>query len=105
MAPQASLKCPDLAKSQARNKVDELQTDWGYVAMVDYLSNGGDWVKIATDIQDQQNKVFEDTLKSEAASGLKVSVDCFAEPTWDGLTRFRLFRIQQVEPSSILTVR
>ncbi len=36
MAPQASLKCPDLAKSQARNKVDELQTDWG---CDDYGSN------------------------------------------------------------------
>jgi ABC-type glycerol-3-phosphate transport system substrate-binding protein len=88
MAPQASLKCPDLAKSEARNKVDELQTDWGYVAMVDYLSNGGDWTKIATNIEDQQNKVFEDALKAEAASGLKVSVDCFAEPGWDGLTDF-----------------
>jgi ABC-type glycerol-3-phosphate transport system substrate-binding protein len=88
MAPQASLKCPDLAKSEARNKVDELQTDWGYVAMVDYLSNGGDWVSIATKIQDAQNKVFEETLKSEAASGLKVSTECFAEPKWDGLTDF-----------------
>ena len=88
MAPQASLKCPDLAKSEARNKVDELQTDWGYVAMVDYLSNGGDWVSIATDIQNAQNKVFEETLTSEAAAGLNVSVDCFAEPNWDGLTDF-----------------
>jgi ABC-type glycerol-3-phosphate transport system substrate-binding protein len=88
MAPQPSLKCPDLAKSQARNKVTDLQVDWGYVAMVDFLSNGGDWVSIATKIQDQQNKVFEEALKEEAASGLKVSVDCFAEPKWDGMTNF-----------------
>jgi len=88
MAPQPSLKCPDLAKSNARNAVDELQTDWGYVLMVQYLSNGGDWVKLATDVQNKQNKVFEETLKSEAASGLKVSVECFAEPNWDGLTDF-----------------
>jgi ABC-type glycerol-3-phosphate transport system substrate-binding protein len=88
MAPQASLKCPDLAKSQARNKVDELQSNWGYVTMVQYLSNGGDWTTMAKAVEDAQNKVFEDTLKAETASGLKVSVDCFAEPKWDGLTDF-----------------
>jgi ABC-type glycerol-3-phosphate transport system substrate-binding protein len=88
MAPQASLKCPDLAKSQAVNNVDGLQTNWGYVEMVQYLSNGGDWVAMATKVQDAQNKVFEDTLQKEAASGLKVSTDCFAEPNWDGLTDF-----------------
>ena len=88
MAPQPSLKCPDLAKSQARTNVDALQSDWGYVAIVDYLSNGGDWKQIAQGIQDKQNKVFEDTLAAEAKSGLKVSVDCFAEPKWDGVTDF-----------------
>lgn len=88
MAPQPSLKCPDLAKSQARTNVEALQTDWGYVAIVDYLSNGGDWMQIAQNIEDQQNKVFVDTLTQEAASGLKVSTDCFAEPTWDGLTDY-----------------
>lgn len=88
MAPQASLKCPDLAKSQAINKVDELQTNWSWTAMVNYLSNGGDWNKMAGDIQDAQEKVFEETLKSESDSGLKVSTDCFAEPSWDGITNF-----------------
>ncbi len=88
MAPQPSLKCPDLAKSQARTRVDELQTDWGYLVMVEYLSNGGDWVSMAQKVQDAQNKVFEETLKAEAASGLKVSTECFAEPGWDGLTDF-----------------
>jgi multiple sugar transport system substrate-binding protein len=88
MAPQPSLKCPDLAKSQARNKVDEIQSDWGYVTMVQYLSSGGDWLKMAKAVEDAENKVFEDTLKAEAASGLKVSVSCFAEPNWDGLTDF-----------------
>jgi multiple sugar transport system substrate-binding protein len=88
MAPQASLKCPDLAKSQARNKVDEIQSDWGYVTMVQYLSNGGDWKTMAKAVEDAENKVFEDALKAEAATGLKVSISCFAEPTWDGLTDF-----------------
>ena len=88
MAPQPSLKCPDLAKSQARNNVDALQTDWAWTTMVQYLTNGGDWVAMATKVQDAQNKAFEDTLKTEAAAGLKVSVDCFAEPNWDGMTDF-----------------
>ncbi|MEO8391680.1 MAG: extracellular solute-binding protein [Chloroflexota bacterium] len=88
MAPQPSLKCPDLAKSQARTNVEAIQSDWGYVAIVDYLSNGGDWMQIAQNIEDQQNSVFEDTLKTEAASGLNVSTSCFAEPTWDGVTDF-----------------
>jgi ABC-type glycerol-3-phosphate transport system substrate-binding protein len=88
MAPQASLKCPDLAKSEARNKVDEIQADWGYVTMVEYLTKGGDWVAMATEVENAQNKVFEETLAAEAASGLQVSVDCFAEPGWDGLTDF-----------------
>jgi multiple sugar transport system substrate-binding protein len=88
MAPQPSLKCPDLAKSQARTNVEDLQSDWGYVAIVDYLSNGGDWMQIAQDIEDKQNKIFEDTLTTEAASGLKVSTSCFSEPTWDGVSDF-----------------
>lgn len=88
MAPQASLKCPDLAKSQAGAKVDELQGDWGYIKMVEYLTSGGDWVAMATEVQNAQNKVFEATLKEEAAAGLKVSTACFAEPNWDGLTDF-----------------
>ena len=88
MAPQASLKCPDLAKSQARNNVDAIQSDWGYLTMVEYLTNGGDWLAMAQKVEDAENKVFEDTLTSEAAAGLQVSVDCFAEPNWDGLTDF-----------------
>jgi len=88
MAPQASLKCPDLAKSEARTKVDELQGDWGYMAIVEYLSTGGDWMAMAQEIQDKQNKVFEETLAAEKANGLNVSVECFAEPAWDGLTNF-----------------
>ncbi len=88
MAPQPSLKCPDLAKSQARNKVDEIQTEWAWSTMVEYLTNGGDWVAMATEVQDAQNAVFEETLIAEAASGLQVSVECFAEPNWDGLTDF-----------------
>lgn len=88
MAPQASLKCPDLAKSEAMNKVDEIQTNLSWTVMVEYLSNGGDWVKMATEVQDSQNEVFEAALKEEAAAGLNVSTECFAEPDWDGITDF-----------------
>jgi ABC-type glycerol-3-phosphate transport system substrate-binding protein len=88
MAPQASLKCPELAQSQARTKVDELQSDWNYVTIVEYLTNGGDWLEMAQQVEDAQNQVFEETLKAEADSGLHVSTDCFSEPDWDGLTDF-----------------
>src|SRR4051794_5460936 len=88
LAPQPALKCPDLAQSQALTNVDGIQESWAYSTIVNYLLNGGDWVSIATPIQDKQNQVFKDTLASEATGGLKVSTDCFAEPSWDGVTPF-----------------
>ena len=88
MAPQASLKCPDLAKSEALNAVDELQPNWSWTAIVEYLTNGGDWLSIATEIQNAQNEAFLAALAEEAANGLDVSTECFAEPEWDGLTNF-----------------
>jgi ABC-type glycerol-3-phosphate transport system substrate-binding protein len=94
LAPQPALKCPDLAQSQAMTNVTGIQESWAYSTIVNYLLNGGDWVSIATPIQEKQNQVFKDTLASEAASGLKVSTDCFAEPDWDGLTAFDYSKYQ-----------
>ena len=71
MAPQPSLKCPDLAKSQARNNVDAIQTDWAWTTMVQYLTNGGDWVAMATKVQDAQNKAFEDTFQNRSSRRLE----------------------------------
>lgn len=88
VAPQPSLKCPDLAKSKALIDVDNIRASWAYGAVGEYLLNGGDWLKIAQPIVDEQNKVFKDTLSAEAESGLKVSTECFAEPSWDGVTPF-----------------
>jgi ABC-type glycerol-3-phosphate transport system substrate-binding protein len=88
VAPQASLKCPDLAKSKALTNVDNIRPNWTDSAIVDYLLNGGDWPAMAKPIVDEQNRVLKETLDAEAATGLKVSQQCFAEPNWDGLTPF-----------------
>jgi ABC-type glycerol-3-phosphate transport system substrate-binding protein len=88
LAPQPSLKCPDLAKSKAVSNVDNIRPEWVHSAEIDFLLNGGDWLAIAQPIVDEQNRVFKETLDAEAASGLKVSMDCYAEPNWDGLTPF-----------------
>lgn len=88
VAPQPALKCPDLSKSEARTKAIEIHPDWEFEAMIEYLLSGGDWLAKAKEIEDARNEIFEETLSAEAAQGLKVSTDCFAEPTWDGLTNF-----------------
>ncbi|WP_341946939.1 extracellular solute-binding protein [Microbacterium sp. LWH11-1.2] len=88
LAPQASLKCPDLAQSKALTNVENIRPQWVNGTIVQYLLNGGDWEAIAEPIVAEQNKVLEDTLDAEAKSGLDVSTECFAEPDWDGLTPF-----------------
>ncbi len=89
LAPVPALKCPDLAKSEAMSKVDRIQENLVYSTVNKYLQSGGDWPALAKSIEDKQNKVFEAQLSKEAASGLKVSTDCYAEPDWDGLTPFK----------------
>ncbi len=88
IAPQPALKCPDLAKSQALLAVDNIRPTWVYGAVGEYLINGGDWLKIAKPIVEQQNQIFKDALDAEAADGLDVSTDCFKEASWDGVTPF-----------------
>jgi ABC-type glycerol-3-phosphate transport system substrate-binding protein len=88
IAPQPAFKCPDLAQSQALTNVDDIRSNWVYGAVDEYLLNGGDWLQIAQPIVDQQDQVFNETLASEAASGLDVSPECFAAPDWDGVTPF-----------------
>ena len=88
LAPQPSLKCPDLAKSKAVSNVDNIRPEWVHSTVVDYLLNGGDWLAMAKPIVEEQNRVFLETLDAEAKSGLKVSTDCYVEANWDGLTPF-----------------
>lgn len=88
LAPQAALKCPDLAKSKATTDVDNIRPQWVNGAIVEYLFNGGDWTSIAEPIVEAQNEVFSQTLDAEAESGLDVSKDCFTAPGWDGLTPY-----------------
>lgn len=88
LAPQASLKCPDLAQSKAATNVENIRPQWVNGAIVDYLLNGGDWESIATPIVEEQNLMLNSTLEEEADAGLDVSTECFTEPDWDGLTPF-----------------
>lgn len=89
LAPQPAIKCPDLSKSQALTDVANIQPNWVQSTMVQYLLNGGDWLKIATPIAAKQNAVFKSELKQEAASGLKVSVNCFKAPGWNGTSPYK----------------
>ncbi|WP_165956651.1 ABC transporter substrate-binding protein [Kribbella antibiotica] len=89
LAPVPALKCPDLAKSQALTKVDQIQENLVHSTINKFLLSGGDWPSMARSVEDKQNKVFEAELGKEASAGLKVSTDCFAEPAWDGVTPFK----------------
>lgn len=88
VAPQPALKCPDLAQSKALTAVDNIRPTWVYGAVGEYLLNGGDWLSIAEPIVEERNEMLTSTLEEEAAGGLDVSTECFAEPDWDGVTPF-----------------
>ena len=85
VAPNPTLKCPDLAKSQAATAVDTFHPNWDWEVVSNYFLNGGDIEAIAKDVDAKQNEVFLKALADEKAQGLNVSVDCYAAPDWDML--------------------
>lgn len=80
--PEPVLKCPDLARSKAEVDATRLHPNWEYEVMVSALVNGTPLLPAAEQVVQGRQKVLEDTLRKEAAGGLKVSIDCYTFPTW-----------------------
>ena len=85
VSPNPTLKCPDVAKSQAGTVVDTFHPNWDWEVVSDYFLNGGDIEAIAKDVDAKQNEIFLKALADEKAQGLNISIDCFAAPDWDML--------------------
>lgn len=80
--PVAVRKCPDLVKSNAYVKAISERPNWEYEAMVAALTSGKPLAPEAKKLVAERQRILESELKKEAASGLKVSMDCYTFPDW-----------------------
>lgn len=80
--PVPVLKCPDLAKSKAYLNATTKRPDAEYEAMIEALTGDKPLAPLAAAVVAERQKSFESTLQQEAASGLKVSKDCYTFPDW-----------------------
>lgn len=81
--PEPLLKCPALAQSQAYAKAASVNPSGEWQVMVNALVNNTPLKPAADQLVAQREQIFQSTLQSEAASGLKVSQSCFAFPNWN----------------------
>ncbi|WP_433432322.1 ABC transporter substrate-binding protein [Nonomuraea sp. CA-141351] len=81
--PVPLLKCPDIAKSKAYVNALAKNPDGEWEAMGQALTSGQPLESAAAGIVKQRQAALEEGLKQEAASGLKVSMDCYTFPDWE----------------------
>ncbi|MFI6484423.1 ABC transporter substrate-binding protein [Nonomuraea sp. NPDC050663] len=90
--PVPLLKCPDLAKSKAYQSAISKRPDWAAEIITETLNNGGTLDAAAKELVTARQTALEEGLKAEAASGLKVSMDCYTFPDFDHVTDYGLDR-------------
>jgi len=90
LIPEPLIACPELAQSKAYLDAEAHHKNWEWEAMVDALVNGKDFAPIAREISETKTKILTDTLATEAASGLDVSIDCYTFSDWDYTENFDL---------------
>ncbi|WP_170222944.1 ABC transporter substrate-binding protein [Nonomuraea turkmeniaca] len=81
--PEPLLKCPDIAKSKAYVNALTKTPDAEWEAMNEALVSGQPLASVGAAIVKQRQTALEEGLEQEAASGLKVSMDCYTFPEWD----------------------
>jgi multiple sugar transport system substrate-binding protein len=81
--PVPLLKCPDIAKSKAYVNALGKNPDGEWAAMGEALNTGQSLATVGAAIVQQRQAALEEGLKQEAASGLKVSMDCYTFADWD----------------------
>ncbi|WP_433519253.1 ABC transporter substrate-binding protein [Nonomuraea sp. CA-143628] len=81
--PVPLLKCPDIAKSKAYVNAVAKTPDGEWEAMGEALTSGQPLESTGAAIAKQRQTALEEGLKQEAASGLKVSMDCYTFPDWE----------------------
>lgn len=90
--PVAVLKCPDIAKSKAFIAAQKIHPNGEWQTLVDALNNNKDLSTAAAGLVSDRQKKLEEELAKEAASGLKVSIDCYTFPDWDGMTDYTSYK-------------
>ncbi len=90
--PEPLLKCPELAKSEAYVKAISARPNAEWEVMNQALADGSPLGPAAAEVVATRQKTLEDTLAKEASSGLKVSMDCYRFPDWDGRSDYGLDR-------------
>lgn len=83
--PVAVLKCPDIAESKAFIEAQKLRPNGEWQVLVDALTNNKDLTSAAASLVAERQAKLEEVLAKEAADGLKVSIDCYTFPDWDGM--------------------
>lgn len=76
------LKCPDLAKSKAFVSAIQKRPNWHYEIMTEAIISSKPFAPLAADLVNEKQRILEEGLQKEAASGLKVSMDCYTFPDW-----------------------
>jgi ABC-type glycerol-3-phosphate transport system substrate-binding protein len=86
--PVPVVKCPDLAKSKAMTNALKVQPNGDTQALVDAFNTNKDISVTGKSLVDKRQAALEDGLKKEAASGLKVSIDCYTFPDFNYLADY-----------------
>ena len=81
--PVPVLKCPDLARSKAYLEATSKRPNWEYEAMVEALVGNKPLQPLAQQLVNERQQILRTKLQEEAASGLKVSMDCYTFADWD----------------------
>lgn len=81
--PEPLVQCPDLASSKAYTEAENYRKNWEWEIMVEALTSGKDLAPLAQELAVKKNAILLETLEAEAASGLNVSISCYAFPNWE----------------------
>ncbi len=92
--PEPVLACPDAAKSEAFRAANAIRPNWEFEEMVEALVNGSDFTSVAAEIAEAKDAAFQETIETEAANGLNVSLECFTFPTFDYTANYELSNYQ-----------
>lgn len=88
--PEPVLKCPDLARSDAYLDAISTRPNAEWEIMNQALVDGTPLASAATALVAERQQILESTLAEEAASGLKVSMDCYTFSDWDHTSDYGL---------------
>lgn len=96
--PEPLVACPATSESTAYSDAENSHKNWEWEVMVEALTSGKDLAPLAAELAKTKNDIFMQTLENEAASGLQVSLNCYAFPEWNYTENYDTADYEQHQP-------